>query len=615
MIKYEITIMTKNSWINYFSASLVLIVLNSQATQLGDENCDSLLLVSSYQQNNVKIFDGCSGEFIKDIDNQGLISGAQAITELADGRVIVASEKNNRIIAYDRETLSQGEIIIDSNTDNFITTPLGLAIEDEVLYVASYSTNKIIKVNTNTWQVISTLLPSSNNIITGIDAGTVIDNGFLYAPGYDSNNIIRVNLSSGETNEIVAQGAERLNHARGLAIKNTELFVTSESTNEIKVFNKDDGIFIRSMLVSTRPAGIQIDGDEHLIYNNGTGVYRMKLNGQEHKKIISPPSSILSGATFVYRLKKNTDADNDGLTDQEEMNVYGTDPNQEDTDSDEMPDGWEVSFNLDPLIDDAMNDPDADGLNNLSEYRASTNPNDSDTDNDGLNDLDDINPLIPDTTPEISGEPSSEVLQGDNYSFTPVLNYIGDDAQVSFIIENKPQWAIFSAETGELSGALKNDDVGIYHQITIRSTNGYVTDEIAPFLIEVININDAPIQTTEIAESDLTFAINSNISVDLSHYFTDIDNDDVLTYSAESISSGLSVNTEGLLSGSSDIIGVLSFTLMITDIAGESFSKALSIQITELPPITVPKEKNSGGSLYWTIGLMLLAIFRKKHQR
>ena len=248
----------------------MLMVLNSQADQLGDENCDSLLLVSSYKQNDVKVFDGCSGEFIKNIDQGGMIFGAQAITELPDGRILIASEINNRLIAYDRETLSQGEVVIDLGTENFIPTPLGLAIEDNVLYVASYSTNTIVKVDMQTWQVIGTLLPSNNGIITGIDAGTVIDNGFLYAPGFDSSNIIRFNLSSGEATELVSTATEGLKNARGLAIHNDELFVTSENSNEIKVFNKNNGAFIRSMQVSSRPAGIQIDGDDHLIYNNRT---------------------------------------------------------------------------------------------------------------------------------------------------------------------------------------------------------------------------------------------------------------------------------------------------------------------------------------------------------
>jgi len=617
--KHECKIMIKNTWIkskwiNCLTSSLILLALNTHADQLGDANCDSLLLVSSYKQNEVKIFDGCSGEFIKNIDQQSMIMGAQAITELPDGRVLIASEVNNRLVAFDRETLSQGEVVIDMGTDDFIPTPLGLAIENDILYVASYSTNTIVKVDMQTWQVIGTLLPSNNGIITGIDAGTIIDNGFLYAPGFDSSNIIRVNLSSGEAIELVSPAAEGLKNARGLAIHNNELFVTSENSNEIKVFNKNNGTFIRSMSVNSRPAGIQIDGDEHLIYNNRTRVYRMKLDGQDHEQIVAPTNDILSGATFVYRLKKNIDGDEDGLTDQDEVNIYGTNPSQADSDNDEMPDGWEVEYSLDPLTNDAMNDADGDGSNNLSEYQASTDPNDSDTDNDGLNDFEDLNPLIPDTTPEISGEPNVEVLQGENYLFSPVLNYIGDNAQVSFVIENKPQWATFSTETGQLSGVLTNNDVGIYQQIMISSTNGFVTDELPPFAIEVVNVNDAPTQTTEIPTQNLSVIINNDISIDLSQYFSDVDEGDVLTYSTEDNSSGLSVNTEGLLSGTGDTAGTLSLTLVITDKAGASISKALSIEITAPPPVVVPQEKSSsggGGSLYWSIGFLLVAIFRK----
>ena len=127
-----------NKWVSCLVTSAIITVSNSHAFGLGRDNCDSLLLVSSYQQNDVKVFDGCSGDFIKNIDDNGLISGAQAIIELADGRILIASEKNTRLVAFDRETLSQGEIVANLNTTSFIQTPLGLAIDSENnLYVSS----------------------------------------------------------------------------------------------------------------------------------------------------------------------------------------------------------------------------------------------------------------------------------------------------------------------------------------------------------------------------------------------------------------------------------------------------------------------------------------------
>ncbi len=68
-----------------------------------------------------------------------------------------------------------------------------------------------------------------------------------------------------------------------------------------------------------------------------------------------------------------TDTDNDGLTDLEEFDA-ATDPNVADTDGDGIPDGWEVNNGLDPLVDDAANDPDADGMSNAMEYLNDTDP-------------------------------------------------------------------------------------------------------------------------------------------------------------------------------------------------------------------------------------------------
>jgi len=48
-----------------------------------------------------------------------------------------------------------------------------------------------------------------------------------------------------------------------------------------------------------------------------------------------------------------------------------------DDDNDGMPDTWEITYGLDPLVDDASGDADNDTFTNLQEYQASTNPADA----------------------------------------------------------------------------------------------------------------------------------------------------------------------------------------------------------------------------------------------
>lgn len=85
-------------------------------------------------------------------------------------------------------------------------------------------------------------------------------------------------------------------------------------------------------------------------------------------------------------LYENQDEDNDGLTTVQEMGL-GTKSMEKDTDTDGIPDGWEVIYGLDPLeYSDALADEDEDRLTNIEEYKYKTDPQNSDTDDDGYGD-------------------------------------------------------------------------------------------------------------------------------------------------------------------------------------------------------------------------------------
>ena len=79
---------------------------------------------------------------------------------------------------------------------------------------------------------------------------------------------------------------------------------------------------------------------------------------------------------FLGQLGNNgsTDSDGDGLTNLQEAQA-GTDPNSIDSDQDGMPDIWEILHQFNPIDPaDAVQDLDADGITNLEEFLAGTNP-------------------------------------------------------------------------------------------------------------------------------------------------------------------------------------------------------------------------------------------------
>ncbi len=92
--------------------------------------------------------------------------------------------------------------------------------------------------------------------------------------------------------------------------------------------------------------------------------------------------------------------------------------------------------------------------------------------------------------PTIAGTPGTSATVGLTYTFTPV-GEDPDDDDITFTIQNKPTWATFTPDTGQLSGTPAAGNVGTTSDIIIS-----VTDEIATTSLPAFNLTVAAAPTT-----------------------------------------------------------------------------------------------------------------------
>ncbi|GLS27271.1 hypothetical protein [Marinibactrum halimedae] len=196
---------------------------------------------------------------------------------------------------------------------------------------------------------------------------------------------------------------------------NALLIETPDVTNtscQIAVFSEDadkDGVGIVSeLLYGTNPCQEDTDGD---FINDAEDPFPLHVNfTSDHD---------LDGLPDEWEREHNiddpyADEDNDFVSNALEFQL-GTNPIQVDSDldgqkdntdkyplnalyyldndNDGLPDEWEAIHRLDPLVNDAADDADFDGLTNLQEFQRGTEPRNNDTDNDRIYDGQDCFPL------------------------------------------------------------------------------------------------------------------------------------------------------------------------------------------------------------------------------
>lgn len=163
--------------------------------------------------------------------------------------------------------------------------------------------------------------------------------------------------------------------------------------------------------------------------------------------------------------------------------------------------------------------------------------------------------------PAITSTPGTSVNEDTGYSYTLSASDIDAGAVLTYTAPVLPAWLTFNTTTRVLSGTPTNSEVGM-HSVTLRVNDGTVTTDQV-FTLTVININDAPV-----INSVAVTSVNEDEAYTYTLVATDVDVDDVLTYSAPVLPAWLTFNTTTrVLSATpaNNDVGIHNVTLRVSD--------------------------------------------------
>lgn len=195
----------------------------------------------------------------------------------------------------------------------------------------------------------------------------------------------------------------------------------------------------------------------------------------------------------------------------------------------------------------------------------------------------------PNMPPEIDGIPATNVIVGNNYSFTPSGSDPDGDL-LTYSIANRPTWATFNSASGRLSGAPNAGNIGTNTNIAITVSDGVLTSSLPAFSITVAAANSAP---------QISGAPDNRVTVGQNYLFTpsasDVDGDQ-LTYTIQNRPGWAQFNSStGDLSGTPQAANVGSYSNIIISVSDGSVSDSLPGFA-----ITVDQVSTGAATLSWT---------------
>ncbi len=168
----------------------------------------------------------------------------------------------------------------------------------------------------------------------------------------------------------------------------------------------------------------------------------------------------------------------------------------------------------------------------------------------------------------------NEVLNQLNVTFT-----LTDDAG-AFRISNSGVVSVDDSSKLDFEGSDVGEDGVISITIEIDASSPVVIDETITLDLAVNDVNEAPVWLTDGDLDNAQAAVPLRIALSAS----DVDGDDSLSYFADSspLPAGLSLSSDGILSGTPTETGSFSFDIAVTD-GDEAISRSFTLDVLEAP--------------------------------
>jgi hypothetical protein len=291
------------------------------AQDIGDPDCDRLLLISAYTSNNVKIYDACDGSFIRNLDSGSTLQGPQAIALDPQGDLVVVSEENDRLVRYHRQTLTYDRVLMGDRPETAaaepapVDAPTGLVITaDGRMIVGSFSSDTVSEIDPDDGSLLAHLATSGRSGIRGPDAGMLLDGHDLLVPGFNSNSVIRIDLTRQNSDAVaIAAGSGTLSAPRQiLKLPGGNLLVSSWRNGKILEYDGVSRAFVRTVSSAVaRPTGMALESDDVLLVASDASneVTRVRIStGAALETLLTFNDGLLAGPVFILLLDKQRTA-------------------------------------------------------------------------------------------------------------------------------------------------------------------------------------------------------------------------------------------------------------------------------------------------------------------